>query len=462
MGIADSILSGKPPEQTKCAQEVISSKDVVSQSDGEDSTAALSSDKKLAIALTRAVKVSGLPGIIAATVPIRLVSSFSETQNCRVSPREIEISRQFVDQAKVRDIIAVLIHATSHIMFGHCDSKYLRHLPKGLKALVCDFEADRTTNFYYPTFRHEEEPAWQVSLELLGDNLRHSGDKIFSAEQLLDSLLNKYGSVSAIVSALRKLTEKFNDLDDIVEADVSQHERDQMIMTMASAYVTSSGGYQAGKGHSPNVEKIVEELLKPKLDLKQILAEFVTETSGNSDFTWSKPNRNYLWTKCFFPAQHSEQLRGIVAALDTSGSVGPRLQEYFLGLLHDLATQSEEGIRIIKFTGEVYNEMWLSSTDPDPVRTFRKKLESGGTSFEAVFKYLAEHPTPQIDSETSSDSISMANSEMRCLAILTDGYAPNPTTELNVPIIWFINKQGDHGGKPGRVVVFEEADVLES
>ena len=82
------------------------------------------------------------------------------------------------------------------------------------------------------------------------------------------------------------------------------------------------GALIAGKTGSGGDRDLVE-LLKPQIDWREVLREFVVTTCTGSDYsTWQRPNRRYISAGVYMPSGISESIGELVIAIDTSGSIG--------------------------------------------------------------------------------------------------------------------------------------------
>ena len=77
---------------------------------------------------------------------------------------------------------------------------------------------------------------------------------------------------------------------------------------------------QRGKGKGGS-SLMVGDLLQPKKDWRQLLADFVQETCrGGDESTWRRPSRRYLADDIYMPSTESTQMGDLVVVIDTSGS----------------------------------------------------------------------------------------------------------------------------------------------
>lgn len=74
-------------------------------------------------------------------------------------------------------------------------------------------------------------------------------------------------------------------------------------------------------GEMPDgIKRLVEAVLYPKVDWRQVLRHFVEQAARN-DYCWLPPSRRYLSQGFCLPSLHSKELGRIVIAVDTSASV---------------------------------------------------------------------------------------------------------------------------------------------
>jgi predicted metal-dependent peptidase len=183
---------------------------------------------------------------------------------------------------------------------------------------------------------------------------------------------------------------------------------------------------------------MLHELTRPKTDWRTILNDFVQEETV--DYSFTPPDRRFSESPFLLPDfnETDEIVRNVLFMIDKSGSMTDKevAQAY-----------SEIKGAIDQFGGRLAG--WLGFFDAKVVppvpfgsesefRMIRPK-GGGGTSFHAVFDYIAEE---------------MSGMEISSIVILTDGYAPFPPPEatMGIPVLWMINN--DHITPPwGRAAV---------
>lgn len=148
----------------------------------------------------------------------------------------------------------------------------------------------------------------------------------------------------------------------------------------------------AGKaaGEIPGeIERLIDDLINPKLDWKQLLDRFVSEKVKN-DYSWQRPNKRFM-PNHYLPSMWSDSIGHVTIAIDTSGSVS---EDELKEMLSEI-----ESIR------EIYNPKELTILDCDyeihNIHTVTEGTDimdlkfsgNGGTRFEPVIDYCRQHKT---------------------------------------------------------------------
>lgn len=191
-------------------------------------------------------------------------------------------------------------------------------------------------------------------------------------------------------------------------------------------------------------ERMLEELRKPQTDWRTILTEFVQEEI--TDYSFTPPDRRFADGPFFLPDfnEKDDKVEDVLFMIDTSASMSD-----------DMITAAYSEIKgaIDQFNGKLQG--WLGFfdaaviepqpfADEDEFRLIRPS-GGGGTDFQIIFEYVAEHMT-----EKPPVSI----------IILTDGYAPFPKERLanGIPVLWLLNNEDvtPPWGKIARIKVQHE------
>jgi len=165
-------------------------------------------------------------------------------------------------------------------------------------------------------------------------------------------------------------------------AEVSQQQAEWKVKVAQAAQSAKMMGKM-----SAGLERLVDAILKPKVDWRDVLQRFVVKCRSDQR-SWARPNRRFLSQGLYLPSVSGESLGEIAFAVDCSGSIG---QDEINQFASEISTvwqdQRPTKVHVIYFDSEVshYDEF---EQDDEPVV---KPHGGGGTAFSPVFKYMMEH-----------------------------------------------------------------------
>jgi predicted metal-dependent peptidase len=169
------------------------------------------------------------------------------------------------------------------------------------------------------------------------------------------------------------------------------------------------------------IERLVQEVLAPKVDWKDVLREFVSRFAKN-DYCFSPPNRRYIWQGLYLPGLRSEELGDVVAAIDTSGSIGAAELSRFGSELQGVLEAYDCSLTILYHDSAIQGVQTWKSTDGPLVLEAKG---GGGTDHHCVFDWIAEHGEPPA-----------------CLVSLTDMYSSFPDAGPDYPVLFASTSEG--------------------
>lgn len=182
------------------------------------------------------------------------------------------------------------------------------------------------------------------------------------------------------------------------------------------------GVLAAGKLGSGGMRDL-EELLKTKIDWREVLREFVTTTCAGNEFsTWKRPNRRFVSSGIYMPSGVSEKVGELVLAIDTSGSIGSRELSQFLGEVKGICdTVKPDKVRLLYWDTRVCRDETYVDTEVENITQSTKPAGGGGTDVECVTSYMAEHGV-----------------KPQAVVVLTDGYLGGSWGTWPCPVLWCI------------------------
>ena len=167
------------------------------------------------------------------------------------------------------------------------------------------------------------------------------------------------------------------------------------------------------------IERMIDELLNPKLPWPIILHKFLDQRV-REEYSWARKNRRYP-SDTYMPSLHSYGLGHLTFAIDTSGSIDDEeLQEMLSEIKGIQQVFNPERMTVIDCDSEIHQVYEVDQNTDIMSLTFHG---GGGTRFQPVLDYVAEHPT-------------------QALIYFTDLYGESDLDPVNYPVLWICNS--DH------------------
>ena len=137
------------------------------------------------------------------------------------------------------------------------------------------------------------------------------------------------------------------------------------------------------------IERMIDELLNPKLPWPVILNRFLDQRV-REEYSWARRNRRYP-SDTYMPSLHSYGLGHLTFAIDTSGSIeDEELQEMLSEIKGIQQVFNPERMTIIDCDSQIHHIHTIDQTTDIMSLEFNG---GGGTRFQPVLDYVAEHPT---------------------------------------------------------------------
>ena len=168
---------------------------------------------------------------------------------------------------------------------------------------------------------------------------------------------------------------------------------------------------------SANMETLVEEILNPKVDWREVLQRFVVKLKAD-DRTWARPNRRFIQQGMYLPSRDGEAMGPLVFAVDCSGSCWGDIPQFAneVRIVHQ--DHKPLTLHVIYFDTSVSHMDTFSRDD----EFHMEGHGGGGTAFSPIFKEIAE-----LDEEP-----------VACI-VLTDLCCDDFGPEPDYPVLWVSN-----------------------
>jgi len=237
-----------------------------------------------------------------------------------------------------------------------------------------------------------------------------------------------------------KLCERINEHNSLDEHDYeATSETDPKKIGEDIDRALREGGLLAGI-LGGNKNRHIDSLLEPKVDWREAFREFILSCCvGKDDYTFRKFNVRQLANDMYLPSTHTETVRDIVIAVDTSGSIGQQELTEFAGELVSICeTVSPERVRILWWDTKVHGEQVFTGNYVG-IKGMLKPRGGGGTRVSCVNEYINKK---HINAE--------------CVVLFTDGYVENDVEWTNTaPLLWLITRNENYQPPVGKKVFVE-------
>lgn len=317
-------------------------------------------ERLLAKARTALVLEHPFIGNVALNMPY--VADYG-VKTASTNGKEIRFNPHFVDSLNDEERKFLVAHECLHPMLEHTYRRGERNHRKWNQA------ADYVVN----KLLSDEKIGKVIQGALLDDNIHKAGG----------------GTTDGIYNMLPDTDEGDgkDPLDDCNDggdtpADKAQQEAEWKVRVAQAAQAAKMMGKL-----SANMQRLVDEVLQPKVDWREVLRKFAEKCKTDSR-TWAKFNRRFLAQGIYLPSVSGEALGELAVAVDCSGSIDAKTIAQFAGEINAIKEDGNPScIHVVYFDSEVsHYEKYGRDDDLDI-----KPHGGGGTAFSPVFRYFAEH-----------------------------------------------------------------------
>lgn len=236
----------------------------------------------------------------------------------------------------------------------------------------------------------------------------------------------------------KKLKVSTTDEHDFGAEEMSPAEQAQLSDSIDRAL--REGGILAGR-MGAKVPRQIGDLLEPKINWREALREFVTNSSrGSDEYTWRRFNKRLMANDLYLPSLENETIGEIVVAIDTSGSIGgPELTEFATELASICDSVSPSRVRVLWWDTDVHGEQIFQDNYTN-IAEMLKPQGGGGTHVGCVSDYIVKN-------KVSCEGV----------LVFTDGYVEHDIKwEVSAPTLWLVTQARDFQPPMGGKVVKKE------
>jgi len=365
--------------------------------------------KRLAKAKTNLVLEHPFVGTVAMNMPFILTV---DVPTAATNGKKVMFNPHFVDTLTDEELTFLTAHECMHPMLEH---NYRRH--------------ERT----HTRWNHAAD--YVINKLLVDEGI----GKMPDCGLLSDDIYNDGGGTSdGIYAMLPEMEDDPNGgngsgMDECLDGEGTQQDQDQQAAEMR---VTVAQAAQAAKMMgklSDGMARLVDEVLNPKVDWREVLQQFVEKCKDDSR-TWARPNRRFIQQGLYLPSKDGEAMGELVVAVDCSGSVGvDELNQFAAEVKTIHEDQKPSKITIIYFDSSVSHVDEFTRDD----EVSMEPHGGGGTAFSPIFEKVEE----------------LAIEPVACV-VLTDLYCNDYGDTPPYPVLWVSN------GKDGEDTPFGETVMM--
>lgn len=376
-----------------------------------------------------------------------------DIKTCSIDNKRVfSYNPDFISKLSTEEVLTILCHEVMHLALEHYKRQRNRNkmilTSEGQIVFVWNIACDIVINnilikngFKFPKnsiipsgdsiviFEKKITSISKKSAEEIYDELVEELDKNFEEIEIIikdpDKLGEKVGEKFKLKAY--KINEDIKNFDehkwDIDKESKENKEDIDWKKILAEAY-----NYAKQRGEIPlGLKREYEILNKSKINWRILLRREISKIVP-TDFTWSKPNKKYIWMDIYTPGIQKESVE-VLIAIDTSSSVTKKELSQFISEIISIAKSFESiKLRIITHDARVYEDILIKDKDLNKLKKLKIR-GGGGTDHRPLYKYIKEKKYYK---------------NTKLLISFTDGYSEFPKKPI-IPTIFIL--AGNHVAK---------------
>lgn len=350
--------------------------------------------------------------------------------------RDARYGREFVDSLTDKELAFLIMHENMHKCYRHLTTwRALYEIDRRVANHACDYVINiqlldmdpegKLLNM--PTDKNTGKPIGLVDKRFRGMDTKQVFDILMKEKKECGGGGGRGGNKpSNEQSDGESDSSGEGGLDqhdwDGAQDGMSKEEQEQLGRDIDQAL--RQGGIYAGKVGG-NMPREIGELLKPKVNWREVLRRFVrTSLKERDSVSWRRAHKNYLWQDVILPSIMGKRVKSLVIAMDTSGSIQGELLTAFLSEMNAIVRDiGADRIDILYWDTEVAGHETYKGSNKDIVHRTSPK-GGGGTDPDCVVDFMHEH-------KLKPDALIM----------LTDGYMHSNKQKwaaIKAPTLWCV------------------------
>lgn len=346
------------------------------------------------------------------------------TITARTDGVNVVYGEQFIDKLTDPELMGLVLHEKLHCAFKHMSvwRHYYEENPM-LANMACDYVINLIIN---------DRCRIDHFVKLPDGGCIDEQYRGMDAGEVYRLLVQKYGSDAGAQQQLGQ--QGFDDHDWSNAAGMSQEEVDELAREVDQAL--RQGNILASKAGA-NVDRSIADMLEPKVDWRDALREFVSNSKPGDDYTtFRRIDRRFLSQGMTMPTPYSDHLHRVTLAVDTSGSIDNQTLAEFLAEAQGICESVKPDMVDIMYWGDsvAAHEVYEGATI-QTMRNSTKPRGGGGTAPSCVTQYMRDN-----------------NIRPDCIVVLSDGYVGDDWGgDWPAPTLWCLNSK--HINAPTGVTV---------
>lgn len=345
--------------------------------------------------------------------------------------RDAIYGRSFVDSLTDKELAFLVMHENMHKCYRHLTTwRALYEIDRNLANCACDYViniqlVDMDPHGKYIVMPTDKDTGKRIGLldeKYRGMDTKQVFDLLRKEQQeKKDRGEQSDGESESSGTEVTGISLDTHDWEGAQDG-MTKEEQEQLGRDIDQAL--RQGGIYAGKVGG-NMPREIGELLKPKVNWREVLRRFVrTSLKDRDSVSWRRAHKNYLWQDVILPSIMGKRVKHLVIAMDTSGSIqGPILTEFLSEMNGIVRDTGADRVDVLYWDTEVAGHETHKGSNKDIVHKTSPK-GGGGTDPDCVVDFMLEK-------EFKPDALIM----------LTDGYMHTNKPKwaaIKAPTLWCV------------------------
>ncbi len=261
-------------------------------------------------------------------------------------------------------------------------------------------------------------------------NEDEKGDEVQANQEIDAKDLNEEANSENTQSVATSFHGEVQDHPDIAEQDNKNAQK--FAEERANIQLAQAVQSAASFGNTPlGLLRLFKQSVAPSLDWRSLLQRFI-ENCSNGDYSWSSPNRRYIYQDIYLPSRSEARIPSIALAIDASGSVDGASLSIFCSELEYILDAYDTNLHIIYHDNLIQGHAEYTRQDKPLMLTPKG---GGGTDYRPITKYIEEE-----------------NIAPKALIWFTDLECELFPEEPHFPVLWISTKQQNYQPPYGEII----------